>query len=299
MYNHQLDTFMVVAETKSFAAAAKKLYISSSAVFQQIAALEKNLKIRLFDRSGKTLKLTEAGEYLYEEVPRVKDWDSIVRSHLEQLKLGENKVLRIGVPKMHKSRCFYELWTLYSALHPGCRIEFAESSASEMTQIFEEYEAMDLLEFIDINASWQKNKHFLELGSCRMIFGVPLNNPLSQKSVITFADIAGQTIYYNNYAFAERSDEISVKLRKYGAAIVNASTYSSALLDQCAVDGSIIVIPECSASMHPMIRPVAIDWDVTVPYGFFYSDEADQGENSFIRFVHKKLESGEFVLDFS
>ena len=40
MYNHQLDTFIRVAELKSFSKAAEALYITPSAVIQQVNALE-------------------------------------------------------------------------------------------------------------------------------------------------------------------------------------------------------------------------------------------------------------------
>lgn len=57
----QLTTFRVVAQTLSFHGAATKLNYVQSSVSTQIQALEEELGVRLFDRLGKRIALTEAG----------------------------------------------------------------------------------------------------------------------------------------------------------------------------------------------------------------------------------------------
>ena len=66
MYNHLLDTFIAVADCGSFTRAAGKLFISPTAVMKQMNALEAQLDLQLFFRSGKSFVLTPAGKYLYE-----------------------------------------------------------------------------------------------------------------------------------------------------------------------------------------------------------------------------------------
>lgn len=67
MYNPQLETFITVAESGSFAKAADKLYISPTAVIKQINILESNLDIKLFNRTHRGLTLTAAGKSLYSD----------------------------------------------------------------------------------------------------------------------------------------------------------------------------------------------------------------------------------------
>lgn len=67
MYNHQLDTFVAVADAGSFNKASEKLYISPSAVMKQINLLERNLGFSLFQRSHQGLKLSSAGKSLYDD----------------------------------------------------------------------------------------------------------------------------------------------------------------------------------------------------------------------------------------
>ncbi|MGH7295415.1 MAG: helix-turn-helix domain-containing protein, partial [Polyangiaceae bacterium] len=58
----QLRTLRAVAETGSFTAAARKLGRVPAAVSQSIDRLETQLGLRLFDRSGRSPRLTRHGE---------------------------------------------------------------------------------------------------------------------------------------------------------------------------------------------------------------------------------------------
>lgn len=59
-----LNTFLAVADAGSFSDAAKRLSITQSAVSQIIKGLEDHLKLKLFDRNGRNIELTEAGMVL-------------------------------------------------------------------------------------------------------------------------------------------------------------------------------------------------------------------------------------------
>jgi DNA-binding transcriptional LysR family regulator len=64
MTSRHLEIFIMVAETMSMTAAAERLFIAQPSVSQAIADLERHLKIRLFERFGVSLRLTEAGAEL-------------------------------------------------------------------------------------------------------------------------------------------------------------------------------------------------------------------------------------------
>ena len=63
-----LSTFVVVAETASFSAAAKKLGVIRSSVSRAVAALERELGVQLFNRSTRQVSMTSAGRALYGKV---------------------------------------------------------------------------------------------------------------------------------------------------------------------------------------------------------------------------------------
>ena len=62
----KMEIFLAVARAGSFSAATKVLSISQSVVSHHIEDLEKELGVSLFERRGRSIKLTEEGEVLYE-----------------------------------------------------------------------------------------------------------------------------------------------------------------------------------------------------------------------------------------
>jgi DNA-binding transcriptional LysR family regulator len=60
-----LQAFLAVAETGSFSRAAKQIYLTQPAISKRIAGLERQLGMRLFDRLGRRVHLTEAGQALH------------------------------------------------------------------------------------------------------------------------------------------------------------------------------------------------------------------------------------------
>jgi len=59
-----IRAFLMVAETGSFSRAAERLYITQPAISKRISGLEDSLDCKLFDRLGKSIVLTQAGEAL-------------------------------------------------------------------------------------------------------------------------------------------------------------------------------------------------------------------------------------------
>ncbi|MDQ1363240.1 MAG: Transcriptional regulator, LysR family [Pseudomonadota bacterium] len=66
-----LSAFIHVSETGSFSKAAERLYLTQPAVSKRISALETELDVKLFDRIGKSVQLTEAGIALLPSCRRI------------------------------------------------------------------------------------------------------------------------------------------------------------------------------------------------------------------------------------
>jgi len=64
MDTQNLRAFLLVAETGSFSLAAQKLHLTQPAISKRVAQLEEQLNASLFDRIGRTVSLTEAGQAL-------------------------------------------------------------------------------------------------------------------------------------------------------------------------------------------------------------------------------------------
>jgi len=91
----QLRAFVAVAEALNFTRAAENLGVSSSALSQQVRALEERVGVRLLHRSTRSVSLTEAGEQLFQRVrPAVEELAAALgqTSHLSDQPTGVVRV---------------------------------------------------------------------------------------------------------------------------------------------------------------------------------------------------------------
>lgn len=93
--DQHLIVFKEVAERKNFSRAAEALHMSQPAVSQYIASLEKELGVRLLERSNKFVELNKAGELVYQyaqEILRNYNQMQILVSDLKNDPSGELKI---------------------------------------------------------------------------------------------------------------------------------------------------------------------------------------------------------------
>lgn len=118
-----LSVFAAVAEEQGFRAAGRRLGVSGSAVSQTISQLEARLGIAVFERTTRTVRLTEAGARLY----------ATVRPALEELRAAEDEVkelgdepsgtLRLNVSSAAESVLGGPLLGTFLSTHPRVRLE--------------------------------------------------------------------------------------------------------------------------------------------------------------------------------
>src|SRR5882757_10267857 len=94
---HQLRYFHAVARAGSFTRAAEELGIAQSSLSQQIKALEKKIGNPLFERLGRSLRLTASGEALLGPALSILQQVTMAENSLANLHTGVRGRLRIGV----------------------------------------------------------------------------------------------------------------------------------------------------------------------------------------------------------
>jgi DNA-binding transcriptional LysR family regulator len=114
-----LESFLALAQTKSFSKAAEKINKSQSAVSQQIAKLETTLKCHLINRE-KNNALTEKGEVLYSYASK------ILKIHQEALNYFINPELkgeiRFGLPEDFATVFLAEILSEFNIKYPNILI---------------------------------------------------------------------------------------------------------------------------------------------------------------------------------
>ncbi|HEY9338725.1 LysR family transcriptional regulator [Kribbella sp. NPDC004138] len=93
----QLEYFVAVAHERSFTLAARRLHVVQSAVSAAISALEKDLKVTLFERNAQRVVLTEAGTALLPEALAVLDAVQGARDVVDELGAGMRGRVRVGL----------------------------------------------------------------------------------------------------------------------------------------------------------------------------------------------------------
>jgi DNA-binding transcriptional LysR family regulator len=92
----QLRTFRVVAQQRSYSRAAQLLYLSQPGVSLQVRALEQSIGMPLFERSGRQLRLTEAGVALLEYADRILSLVDESQQALEELGNARRGIVRVA-----------------------------------------------------------------------------------------------------------------------------------------------------------------------------------------------------------
>jgi DNA-binding transcriptional LysR family regulator len=85
MDTQSLKAFVTVADLNSFSQAAEKLHLTQPAITKRIQGLENHLDTRLFDRIGRQLFLTEAGQCLLPNARRILQLMESSRQALDDL----------------------------------------------------------------------------------------------------------------------------------------------------------------------------------------------------------------------
>lgn len=116
-----LQTFVAIAETGGFTAAAKRVSRTQSAVSMQMKRLEEVLGRPLFARTGRSVQLTADGELLLGHARR------ILRSHEEALAAFEESDLEgtvsIGTPDQYASAFLPGILARFAETHPRIHVE--------------------------------------------------------------------------------------------------------------------------------------------------------------------------------
>lgn len=135
MLLRHINYFLAVAEHGSFTRAASALHVSQPALSQQIRQLEESLGVSLFDRSGRTIRLTDAGEV----------WRQYASRALQELGAGKRAIhdvadltrgsLRVAVTPTFTSYFIGPLMADFYARYPGITLQLQEMPQERMEEL--------------------------------------------------------------------------------------------------------------------------------------------------------------------
>jgi DNA-binding transcriptional LysR family regulator len=130
----QLQYFVVVAEELHFGRAAGRLHIVASAVSQQVRRLEHELGVALFDRTTRTVALTDAGRALLPHARRVLDDTAAVRIAADALRADRAATVRLGSSTGLATR-LDAILAGFAERAPRARLELVTTTADERVRL--------------------------------------------------------------------------------------------------------------------------------------------------------------------
>ncbi len=129
----QLRTFRVVADLLSFTRAAERLYMAQSSVSAQIRGLEEELGVKLFDRIGRRVLLTDAGSKLYDYARRIEGMTEEIRGEVagEDVMRGS---LTVRVPESLAAVYMPAVVERFYKQHPDVKLNFINCTDRQLRE---------------------------------------------------------------------------------------------------------------------------------------------------------------------
>lgn len=297
MYNKLLDTFLVAADCGSFAKAAERLHISSTAFVKQINQLEDEIGVRLFQRTSRGIVLTEAGKACREESRKIIRSAQDAMHRIRRIEARSTQQVRLGTSMLRSARYFLHLWSsVYGKPleHRVNIVPFLDNSYAEYMNI-----VANLGKDIDVIATPFPKElpgyhcNALEITKMPFCCAIPSGHRLADRQVLEVSDLRGESLIILERGRSTAVDEARVELEKYpDITLIDTPDYEPATFNQCEATNQLLLSRECWMYAHPMLKTVPINWSCGGSYGLLYAKEPSKDTQIFIDFIERSLKSG-------
>ena len=122
--------FQALAEAQSFSRAAERIGISQPGLSHQIRQLEEELSVRLFDRFGRTIRLTAAGRQFAEHAAEMLRVADRAASSMAEHRDGQTGALRIGAIQSFNAYLVPPVVALFRRAMPQVHLQIFEDNAA-------------------------------------------------------------------------------------------------------------------------------------------------------------------------
>lgn len=186
-----LAMLQAIADTGSFAAAARRSNMVPSALTYRVRVIEDALDVLLFDRSSRQARLTEAGKELLREGGRLlSDLDAIA-NRVKRVATGWESQLTISVDSIINPLTMMELCEAFFALSPPTRLKLRTETLSGTLEALSSGQA-DLALGVVLDARVTIGLQRQPLGAVGFVFAVGPNHPLARSTEPLSDDVIRQ-----------------------------------------------------------------------------------------------------------
>ena len=137
----QLEAFVRVAETKSFSAAAKQLYLTQPTVSAHIASLERELNTCLLVRNTKGVALSESGKELYAYAEQMLELEQKIRDRFGLTGKQSGSVLRIAASTIPSQYLLPDIMAQFRREYPEEQLKLFETDSEGVVEMIRSHKA--------------------------------------------------------------------------------------------------------------------------------------------------------------
>ena len=242
----QLQEFVTLAETLNYSKAAKKHFLSTSALSKHIVSLENAVSATLFTRDARSVELTDDGQLFYEGMqPILEDMERFM-SDFRRRQHGLEKRLMVSLA----IRPPY-LVSALSEIGSGEQLPFHVSYVSSLDRPYERFleETPDSLAIMYNSQRIDTERFGIEkLTEVPLVAVLPVDHPLASKERLSFdRDLNGQTLVkLTSRFFAHGWDAIETLLERHGVQAKSTSSFVASSFELAILNGlrDILLIPQ-------------------------------------------------------
>ena len=184
-----LETFLAVARQRSFTAAASTLHLTQPAVSRQVQRLEQAMGIALFDRSGRTVQLTPAGERFRIYAQTVLDQYQNMRRELGGDQVSVTGEVRIATSTTPNEFLVPELVATFVRKYPRVRpyVHVADSrSVAEEVRAGRWDVGFVGMRVVGLDLSYRS------VADDEIVLAVPFAHPFAERGEVALVELVGQ-----------------------------------------------------------------------------------------------------------
>src|SRR5699024_7891743 len=134
----ELEHFIAVVDYDGFSKAASNIYVSQPTLSKSIKKLEEALDVILFERSTRTLELTDAGELVYNKSLKIISATEELKASLDDLLHIPSGEIKIGIPPVIGTLFFPIIAKKFDQLHPQISLQLIEHGAKRIEYLIED-----------------------------------------------------------------------------------------------------------------------------------------------------------------
>ncbi len=129
----KMDYIFAIAKEQNLTRAAKRLFVAQSTLTMYLNRVEKELGVKLFDRSKTPIQPTSAGVLCIEELKKIQQIENRLTARLQQMAHPE-KILSIGIGLMHGAAWMPTLLPAFHEMYPNVSINLIEQGDELLMQ---------------------------------------------------------------------------------------------------------------------------------------------------------------------